>query len=190
MNITVNRVCKSYGGEQVLSDISFTAPAGAVTCLMAPSGRGKTTLLRILLGLERPDSGAVEPAEHCRWSAVFQEDRLLEQLDARENLRFVLGKTYDEETAAALLAELGLGDVGSKNVREYSGGMKRRLSLARALLAEADALVLDEPFTGLDGESREKCLAAIRQRIGNRPVLLVTHDETDAQGLEARILRL
>lgn len=190
MNITVSRVCKSYGGEQVLKDVTFTAPAGAVTCLMAPSGTGKTTLLRILLGLERPDSGTVETAEHCRWSAVFQEDRLLEQLDARENLRFVLGKTYDEAAAVALLAELGLGDAGGKKIREYSGGMKRRLALARALLAEADALVLDEPFTGLDGESREKCLAAIRRRMGNRPVLLVTHDEADAQGLEAQIIRL
>ena len=190
MNITVNRVCKSYGGEQVLTEACFTAPAGTVACLMAPSGRGKTTLLRILLGLERPDSGTVEVPENCRWSAVFQEDRLLEQLDARENLRFVLGKSYDEKTAAALLAELGLGDVGSKKVREYSGGMKRRLALARALLADFDALVLDEPFTGLDGESRDKCLAAIRQRMGNRPVLLVTHDETDAHGLDAQIIRL
>ncbi len=190
MNVTVRNLSKSFGGETVLKGISFTAPAGAVTCVMAPSGTGKTTLLRILLGLEAADSGAVETAENCRWSAVFQEDRLLEHLDAEGNLRFVLGAAYDRAESEKLLAELGLGDVGEKKVREYSGGMKRRLALARALLAEADALVLDEPFTGLDAESREKCLAAIRKRMGNRPVLLVTHDETDALGLEAQIIRL
>ena len=190
MSITVKNIRKSYGPETVLTDVSFTAPEGAVTCIMAPSGRGKTTLLRLLLGLEKPDGGSITLPHNCRWSAVFQEDRLLEQLDGSGNLRFVLGSSYDEAEAAALLAELDLSDVGTKLVREYSGGMKRRLALARALLADFDALVLDEPFTGLDLESRERCLGAIRRRMGNRPVLLVTHDEADARGLEAHIIRL
>lgn len=188
--IAVKHLRKAYGGEMVLADVSFEAPVGAVTCVMAPSGSGKTTLLRLLLGLERPDGGAVEVPANCRWSAVFQENRLLEQLDARENLRFVLGTAYAEDKSAALLAELGLSDVGEKKVREYSGGMKRRLALARALLAPFDALVLDEPFTGLDRENREKCLACIRKYAAGKPVLLVTHDESDAAGLDARIIRL
>ena len=75
--ITVEHLWKRYGGETVLQDVSFTAPAGRVTCVMAPSGTGKTTLLRVLLGLEQPDRGTVSVQEHCRWSAVFQEDRLL-----------------------------------------------------------------------------------------------------------------
>ena len=174
----------------MLTDVSFTAPDSAVTCVMAPSGSGKTTLLRLLLGLEAPDKGSVEAPENCRWSAVFQEDRLLEQLDAEGNLKFVLGEAYDAAKANALLAEVGLSDVDGKRVREYSGGMKRRLALARALLVESDALVLDEPFTGLDRENRERCLAAIRKHMAGRPVLLVTHEETDAEGLEAQIIRL
>lgn len=190
MSVSVKHVWKSFDGEAVLEDVCFSAESGAVTCVMAPSGSGKTTLLRLLLGLERPDSGTVELPENCRWSAVFQEDRLLEQLDARGNLRFVLGGDYEEETAAALLAELGLSDVGGKRAGEYSGGMKRRLALARALLAPFDALILDEPFTGLDPESREKCLAAIRRRTAGRIVLLVTHEEADAKALEAKIIRL
>ncbi|MCF2664964.1 ATP-binding cassette domain-containing protein [Oscillibacter valericigenes] len=189
MEIQVHNLCKSYGGETVLRDVNFTAGPG-VTCLMAPSGAGKTTLLRILLGLERPDSGTVRVPNGCRWAAVFQEDRLLEQLDAMGNLRFVLGKDYREETAAALLAELGLGDVGNKPVRDFSGGMKRRLALARALLAPSDVLVLDEPFTGLDGENRAKALSCVRQAAEGKPVLLVTHDESDAADLDAALLRL
>ena len=189
MEIQVHNLCKSYGGETVLRDVSFTAGPG-VTCLMAPSGAGKTTLLRILLGLEAADSGAVQVPAGCRWAAAFQEDRLLEQLDAMGNLRFVLGKDFREETAAAMLTELGLGDVGTKPVRDFSGGMKRRLALARALLAPSDILALDEPFTGLDGENRARALACVRRAAAGKPVLLVTHDESDAADLGAALLRL
>lgn len=188
MEIQVNHLYKSYGGVPVLRDITFTAGPG-VTCVMAPSGAGKTTLLHILLGMESGDSGTITGRE-CRWAAVFQEDRLLEHLDAAGNLRFVLGREYDAARAAALLMELGLRDAGGKPVREYSGGMRRRLALARALLAESDALALDEPFAGLDGESRQKARDCLRRHAGERPVLLVTHDGEDAAGLEAKIVRL
>ena len=120
---------------------------------------------------------------------MFQEDRLLEHLDAMGNLRFVLGAALDEPAANALLTELGLGDTAGKPVREFSGGMKRRLALARALLAPSDALALDEPFTGLDEENRARCLALIR-RAAEKPVLLVTHDPADAKSLGAAVYKL
>ena len=189
MKIQVHNLCKQYDGVPVLENVSFTAGNG-VTCVMAPSGTGKTTLLRILLGLETAGSGTITGMEHGRWAAVFQEDRLLEQLDAMGNLRFVLGPELDPESAAALLAKLGLGDVGGKPVRDFSGGMKRRLALARALLARSGAVALDEPFTGLDEENRRACLAAVREAGEGRMVLLVTHDEADAAALGASILRL
>ena len=186
MELHIKNLCKSFDGRPVLENVSFTAGPG-VTCVMAPSGAGKTTLLRILLGLERPDSGSVSGG--VRWSAVFQEDRLLEHLDAMGNLRFVLGAALDEPAANALLTELGLGDTAGKPVREFSGGMKRRLALARALLAPSDALALDEPFTGLDEENRARCLALIR-RAAEKPVLLVTHDPADAKSLGAAVYKL
>ena len=186
MELRIENLCKSYHGRPVLQNVTFTAQTG-VTCVMAPSGAGKTTLLRILLGLERPDSGSVP--EGVRWSAVFQEDRLLEHLDAMGNLRFVLGAALDEPAANALLTELGLGDTAGKPVREFSGGMKRRLALARALLAPSNALALDEPFTGLDEENRARCLALIR-RAAEKPVLLVTHDPADAKSLGAAVYKL
>ena len=187
MELHIKNLCKSFDGRPVLENVSFTAGPG-VTCVMAPSGAGKTTLLRILLGLERPDSGSVP--EGVRWSAVFQEDRLLEHLDAMENLRFVLGSALDEPAANVLLTELGLGDTAGKPVREFSGGMKRRLALVRALLAPSDALALDEPFTGLDGETRPQCQACVRRAAEQKPVLLVTHDPADAKSLGAAIIKL
>ena len=101
----VQKLCKSYDDRPVLQNVSFTAENG-VTALWGPSGAGKTTLLRILMGLEVPDSGTLSGTD-VRWSAVFQEDRLLPGLDAMENLRFVLGPDMDNDAAAAQLRALG-----------------------------------------------------------------------------------
>lgn len=188
--ISVKHLQKSYGTQRVLDDVTFTVTDDQITCVMAPSGVGKTTLLQILMGLEKPDSGTVSLPSNCRWAAVFQEDRLLEHLDAMENLKFVLGNDIDLTDANSLLEDLGLTELEGKLVRDYSGGMKRRLALARALLAPADALALDEPFSGLDEDNREKAIDCIRRRAEGKPVLLVTHNEDDVAGLNAKLIRL
>ena len=175
--IRVQNLCKTYGDHVVLRNLSFTAGVG-VTRILGRSGAGKTTLLRILLGLDQPDSGSLF-GTNCRWAAVFQEDRLLGHLDAEDNLRFALGSAYNATAAKALLGELGLADAGSKPIREYSGGMKRRLALARALLAPSDALILDEPFTGLDEENRSIALRCILHAAQTKPVLLASHEALD-----------
>ncbi len=175
--IRVQNLCKTYGDHVVLRNLSFTAGVG-VTRILGRSGAGKTTLLRILLGLDQPDSGSLF-STNCRWAAVFQEDRLLGHLDAEDNLRFALGSAYNAAAAKTLLGELGLADVGSKPICEYSGGMKRRLALARALLAPSDALILDEPFTGLDEENRSIALRCILHAAQTKPVLLASHEALD-----------
>ncbi len=175
--IRVQNLCKTYGDHVVLHNLSFTAGVG-VTRILGRSGAGKTTLLRILLGLDQPDSGSLF-GTNCRWAAVFQEDRLLGHLDAEDNLRFALGSAYNAAAAKTLLGELGLADVGSKPICEYSGGMKRRLALARALLAPSDALILDEPFTGLDEENRSIALRCILHAAQTKPVLLASHEALD-----------
>ena len=163
MELRVEHLCKRYGENAVLDDISFTARVG-VTRLLGPSGIGKTTLLRVLLGLETPDSGTVN-GDKFRWTAVFQENRLLEGLDAEGNLRFVLGANYNAAAAQALLEELGLGDVGKKKVRDYSGGMQRRLALARALLAPSDALATSRSPASTRKTARPRCApSCARQR--------------------------
>ena len=184
----IKNLCKAYGDLPVLENVSFTAGVG-VTALWGPSGVGKTTLLRILLGLEKPDSGELMGMA-VRWSAVFQEDRLLEGLDALGNLRFALGTDYEEAKAAAMLTALGLTWETGKPVGAWSGGMKRRLALARALLAPSEAIALDEPFTGLDDENRQRAIRAIRRVAETKLVLLVTHDREDLTALDARIIRL
>lgn len=189
MTVEIRDVSKSYGGVKVLKSVNLTLLPG-ITCLSAPSGGGKTTLVRILLGLEQPDGGFVTGLETARLAAVFQEDRLLDRLNAAGNLRFVLGKGYDEKQAAALLGELGLADAGGKAAGEYSGGMKRRLALARALSVPFEFLALDEPFTGLDGENRKRALACIRRRAVGKTVLVVTHNPEDAAGLDAKTVGL
>ena len=175
--IRVQNLCKTYGNHVVLHNLSFTAGVG-VTRILGRSGAGKTTLLRILLGLDQPDSGSLF-GTNCRWAAVFQEDRLLGHLDAEDNLRFALGSAYNAAAAKTLLGELGLADVGSKPICEYSGGMKRRLALARALLVPSDALILDEPFTGLDEENRSIALRCILHAAQTKPVLLASHETLD-----------
>jgi len=189
VTLQVSCLYKSYNGQAVLEDVSLTAGPGAL-CIMGPSGRGKTTLLRLILGLEKPDGGAVEGAENARFSAVFQEDRLLLGRTSLENLRFVQGDRFDEAADRALLEELGLPDIDGKPVREFSGGMRRRAALARALCVPFDALVLDEPFTGLDDDSRRRCLEAVRRRTDGKLVLLVTHDRADAEALGADVFVL
>lgn len=186
MMLRAEGICKSYDGVAVLTDVSFTVPVG-VTRLVGASGVGKTTLLRIFLGLEAPDRGRIL-GNDLRWAAVFQESRLLEGLDAEGNLRFVLGALYDVDAANALLRELGLGDVGAKRVRDYSGGMKRRLALARALLAPSDALALDEPFTGLDAENRAAAARCILRAAASKPVLLASHDGDAMEFGENRVI--
>lgn len=175
--IRVQNLCKTYGDHVVLHNLSFTAGVG-VTRILGRSGAGKTTLLRILLGLDQPDSGSLF-GTNCRWAAVFQEDRLLGHLDAEDNLRFALGSAYNAAAAKTLLGELSLADVGSKPICEYSGGMKRRLALARALLAPSDALILDEHFTGLDEENRSIALRCILHAAQTKPVLLASHEALD-----------
>ncbi len=188
MTITLDHVCKSYGEKAVLRDVTLTLRPG-VTCLMAPSGTGKTTLLRLLLGLEKPDAGTIcgMPA---RSAVLFQEDRLVENLTVRKNLRLALGPDYPMERLAAMLSSLGMENVLERTAGMLSGGMKRRVALARALLYDAPVLLLDEPFKGLDEENRRLAREAVCSAANGRTALVITHDREDCVALQGRIVEL
>lgn len=175
LDIVIQNLCKAYGSKQVLRDFSCTLPAGKVTGLMAPSGAGKTTLLRILMGFETADSGSIQGLNGLRLSAVFQEDRLCENLTSISNLRLA-APALTVANATAALQGVGLADCLAQPVRELSGGMRRRVAILRALLADYDLLFLDEPFKGLDEETKAHVIADTRRRCAGRTVLLVTHD--------------
>jgi len=182
--IRVEGLSKSYDGKTVFRRWSAQFPRGELSCIMAPSGRGKTTLLRILMGLENPDEGTVTGLEGLRLSAVFQEDRLCDHLSAVSNIRLVTPSLRGEEVLRAM-ERMGLTDCAAQPVREFSGGMRRRVALLRALLAEYDLLLMDEPFKGLDTATRELVLRETRRLCAGRTVLLVTHDESEGQALGA-----
>lgn len=130
-DVEFDRVCKAYGANEVLRRVTFTLPGGGVRCLMAPSGSGKTTLFRVLLGLERADSGEIRGVSPGRISMMFQEDRLCETLTPVENVALVLPPDTRRPDVAALLAEILPADCLSQSAMELSGGMRRRVSLAR-----------------------------------------------------------
>lgn len=185
--LSLYEVTKRYGAQTVFEHFSLKVPSGARVCLMGASGRGKTTALRLLAGLEQPDAGRVT----CegRISMVFQEDRLLPALSPAGNLRFVAGKG-EPERMEALLVRLGLGDSLHKPVRELSGGMRRRVAIARALALPFDALLLDEPFKGLDAGTRSRAAQVILEEAPGKTILLVAHDQAEAALLHARIIQL
>ena len=185
MAITMHEVTFSYGEQPVLDALSLHVPSHGVLCLFGPSGCGKTTALRLMLGLEKPKSGKIE-RRAIRPAAVFQEDRLLPWKSVLEN---VLLAAKDREAAVESLRAVGLDDaVFDALPRELSGGMQRRVAIARALAAESDWLALDEPFSGIDAQNRDKIAQEILNYAATRPVVLVTHHPEEIALLNAKVI--
>ena len=186
--IHAKNIFKSFEGKAVLTDLSVSFPGGSVTCVRGPSGCGKTTLLRILAGLETPDSGTVEREGSLAY--VFQEDRLSENFSAVSNIRLVTGKRLPATVILEHLKELGLGDQAHRPVREYSGGMKRRVAIARAVCYDADLLLMDEPFKGLDTRLKTGVMDYVKRHTAGKTVIYVTHDAAEAAYMGGTIIEL
>lgn len=167
-------ITKHYGGKCVLDHVRVDIAEGKVNLISGPSGVGKTTLSRILLGLEDNEG---QPARlEGRLSAVFQEDRLIESFTAKENIRLVSDKS--DEEISMLLSLLGLPE--NQCVREFSGGMRRRCAIARALFAPSDVILFDEPFTGLDEGTEKSVIEVMGKYIKGKTVILITHSRQAA----------
>ena len=173
--LTIEHLTKQFGEKTLFRDLCLTVEGPAV--LWAPSGWGKTTLLRILMGLDTPTAGRVRGVG--RAAAVFQEDRLCPQLTALQNVTLVLPgseKQYKEQIGTDF-QQLGMDAAAlALPAARLSGGQKRRTALLRALWAPSDTLLLDEPFTGMDPDTLAAAAALLRTRCGTEPVLLATHD--------------
>ncbi len=190
MKIEIRNLSKSYGDTLVLDNISITLTADRPVCLMGPSGRGKTTLFNILLGLIKRDNGEIIGIENKNFSAVFQEDRLCEELSALMNLAIVLDKP-DKAELEELLLKMGLAqDEIRRPVSQLSGGQKRRVAILRALVSDSDVVLMDEPFKGLDDDTRLQVIQQVKRLLAGRLLMVITHNDEDAPALGAEIINL
>ncbi|MFD5477499.1 ATP-binding cassette domain-containing protein [Streptomyces hawaiiensis] len=201
--ITVEGAEKTYGDKKALDGLDLTVARGTVHGVLGPNGAGKTTLLRVLSTLLRPDAGRIEVAGHDVVREAYavrlcigllgQHAALDEELGGRQNLELFgrlhhLGAKRARARADELLERFDLADTGRKAVRQYSGGMRRRLDLAASLITEPEVLFLDEPTTGLDPRGRAEVWASVRSLVGGgTTVLLTTQYLEEADQLADRI---
>ena len=192
MTVQLKNICKSYDNRQVLNNISMAIPAGKFTCIMGASGIGKTTLLKIILGIIKPDSGSIKASSAIKISTVFQEDRLLESETALRNVLFVTSSSRaNTARAEQLLKRAGLEEFMHKKTATLSGGMKRRVCICRALIADYDLLILDEPYKGLDETTKENMIQLILDCVPKTAAALcVTHDTSEAIRLGGHVITL
>ncbi len=173
----LNNISLSFNGKQVLKDISFDIPQRGITAVVGPSGCGKTTLFRVIAGLQKPDSGSItDPPQVI--SYAFQEHRLLPWLSGIKNVMSV-SDSDDEARAYSLLNSLGINKEDAlKLPAKLSGGMKQRVSIARAAYIDADLYLFDEPFSGLDAENINKVVLLMQSIAQNAAVVVITHEHT------------
>ena len=203
IHISFTDVTKTFvsedGKESRVLDVFNCEFGPGVTAILAPSGAGKTTMARLITGLEAPEEGGVEVPEDARVAYLFQEDRLLPWLSVKDNMMLALaagnGTELDAEKAVSSMAEkLEISDALGMMPDELSGGMAHRAALGRTLLFGGNVLILDEPFRGLDEDLKGRiiddisdCLRPIDQP---KTVLLITHDEDLAGKLADRVVRI
>ncbi|MDR0434674.1 MAG: ATP-binding cassette domain-containing protein [Gracilibacteraceae bacterium] len=190
VGIEISNLYKSFGANSVLRGFSCRIPDGDAVYVAGPSGQGKTTLLRILMGLETADAGSLSGLAGKRFSAVFQEDRLCENLSAFSNVMMVVTDPLARDEVKNALRAVGLAGHEHRPARELSGGMRRRTAIVRALLAEYDILFLDEPFKGLDEDTRRTVAAFTREKSRGKTVIMVTHEPRDAESMGATLITL
>lgn len=188
--IECRELAKSFDDQLVFSHLNMHIEEGERICLMAPSGSGKTTLLRILLGLESYDSGTLINPHTSSMAVVFQEDRLCDALSAVDNVALVCKPGVSRRSLRAMLCEVLPNEVLDKQVAYLSGGQRRRVALVRAFACDAHLLVLDEPFSGLDSETRSEVAQFMLRHQNNATLLVSTHGEHDHVSLHARVIRL
>ena len=181
--IEIKNLFFSFGKHKIFDNLCLKIEDGERIVLSGPSGVGKTTLLRLILGLEKAKKGSVNTFG-AKISAVFQEDRLLPFKTVMENLTLF----SNEEAAKECLQTLGIADAANLYPAELSGGMARRVALARAMSVEADIYILDEAFTGLDEENKKIAARFINRKTAGKILIAVSHDSEDATLLDAEIL--
>jgi NitT/TauT family transport system ATP-binding protein len=193
MPIILNDICKQYGDQIILDHFSFKFDDEKSYCIMAPSGKGKTTLLNILMKLAEADSGLISGIDEYTIAPVFQENRLCENLSVAANLRMVCREKKSSQELTELLNQFLIPNVLKKKVRTLSGGMKRRVALARALVSTRSGgrnlFLFDEPFKGLDISTKETVMKIVKQAFRGKTAIWVSHDPEEAEFMGSEIVR-
>jgi len=187
MEIRFEQVGKQYHGQTVLERLDWQLRAGERWLIRGISGRGKTTLLRLLTGLELPSAGRITGTENVRFSMCFQENRLCGKMSSVTNLAMVCPHP-EPGKIRSLLLELLPAEALDRPAGTLSGGMARRVALARARAGPSEAVILDEPFAGLDEGSRAEALAFVESHLAGRALVLVSHELPVLAG--AKVLQL
>ena len=185
MKIQINNLCKKYGDKIVFDAYTNTFDFDGILLIKGASGLGKTTLMRIIAGLEKADKGEIIKDAN-KISFMFQEDRLIPFVSVLKNLTAVCS----EEKALYYLKLMELENEKDNSPLSLSGGMRRRVSLARALCFQSDLVILDEPFKGLDGELKSKICEIIKEESKKREFIIISHDSQDSELLNAKIIEL
>jgi len=195
MSIRITNLTKRFGDAALFDRLNLDIPLDKPAVIAGRSGCGKTTLLRMMAGLDRDYEGSIEGIPE-RISFMFQEDRLLPWQSVRSNIEFVLKDVMDkaamDEAVSRMIAAVQLSGHEDKRPAELSGGMKRRVALARTFCYPAELLLLDEPFKGFDEELNDEMIAlfgSLCEQTG-RKVVLVTHDLSITDKLDCRVIRL
>ncbi|MBO5756237.1 MAG: ABC transporter ATP-binding protein [Clostridia bacterium] len=180
----------SFEDKVIFENLNLEIEDGCITALMAPSGNGKTTLLRLIAGLLKPQDGSID-IQNRSVGIMFQDPRLFGQLTALQNVMMVVGdKSFKKQRAMQLLQAFHLADAANKYPDELSGGMAKRISLARAIAYDADILLLDEPFSALDKDTKALVMDAAKPFLKGKTVLLVTHDIQEAEAFADKVIHL
>lgn len=187
--ISIVGLCKSFGEKRVFDGFSASIQIGEITAVIAESGRGKTTLFEMMLGLIAPDRGSITGVPK-KISAVFQEDRLIPHLSVAENAAIGGPGRVDARTVALHLEMLGLAGSADAPARTLSGGMKRRAAVARACLAPSEIIFFDEPFASLDENNIARVINYILETRRGRTIVAALHDKKYAALLGAGIIEL
>ncbi len=181
--IELKDVCMRFGEKTVFSSLSLQLQMPGAYAVLGASGCGKTTLMRLIAGLQAPTSGQICIPPGTRMAVCFQEDRLLPWKTALQNVMLACSGPDRAQTARRWLERVGLSDACDALPDTLSGGMNRRVALARALAMDAPVLLLDEPFRALDEQTHAQMLSLVQEQSKGRLCLLITHDERDAQGM-------
>ena len=185
MKIQINNLTKKYGDKIVFDNYTNTFEFDGIMLIKGASGLGKTTLMRMIAGLEKADKGDIIKDKKSV-SFMFQEDRLITFVSVIKNLTAVC----NEEKALEYLKLMGIENEKDNSPLSLSGGMRRRVALARALCFPSDFVILDEPFKGLDENLKLKICEVIKQESKKRDFIIISHDSQDAELLNAKTVEI